>query len=323
METKSLHSTSRRVRPLEGATLLVTLLLTAACASTGGRGSAQDPVDEVSVIEPYDAAVYQRKPETIGSILMELDLSMGDWNHLILTARNSADRRRVSLLEKDIMRRVHLHLDKLVMQLETGPNTNRIVAAMALGFSRDRAVLSPLLSALEDPVQDVVNNALLGIALLGQPDTPLAGVALLLRAAPQATTRHNAAYAILHCLTNGSDASAVLDAVRLGLADEHPGVRAQCALALAAAGDADSLDDLVARLDDDVALPAGAAARALGNLAHADNHIMGKVARALASSLARAEPALRAGLLRELARLAGVHLGEEADAWVQWAHRLP
>jgi hypothetical protein len=295
--------------------------LTGACSSTSG--STPSEADLIPLVEPYDPAANRRQRDPIGTVLLELDLSMEDWNKLILTARTGEQRNQASLLEKDIMRRVHLYLDELVIQLETGPPANRIVSAMALGFSRDRAVLSPLLAALEDVHPAVVNNALLGLALLGQSDTPLGGAALLLREATDPTTRHNAAYALLHCVNNGSDPAVALASARLGLADEHPGVRAQCALLLATAGDTASLDDLIARLSDDVQLPASAAARALGSLGRGDNHYKGKVARALAAALGRAEGGLRVSLLRELARLAGVNMGEEAEPWVEWAHRLP
>jgi hypothetical protein len=315
------HLPAQHQLPGKLAGLTLALLLASACASTG-----TDVPDESSAppaVEPYDPADHRRRKEPIGTVLLELDLSMEDWNKLILTARSTQQRRQASLLEKDIMRRVHINMDELVTQLETGPPANRTVAAMALGFSRDRAVLSPLLAALEDPKQAVVNNALLGLALLGQADTPLGGAAILLREAPDPTTRHNAAYALLHCVNNGSDPAVALESSSLGLADEHPGVRAQCALVLAAAGDMASLDDLIARLSDDVQLAASAAARALGSLARGDNHQKGKVARALASALQRTDGSLRVSLLRELARLAGVNFGEETEPWVEWAHRLP
>ena len=56
-----------------------------------------------------------------------------------------------------------------------------MIAAAALGFTRDPEVLSPLLDALEDPDPRLVGNALLGLTILEDPNTPTERIASILK----------------------------------------------------------------------------------------------------------------------------------------------
>ena len=153
--------------------------------------------------ESYDPNLVQREPESIGSFLAELDKSMRAWTKLMFTAGTEAERRKATVLQKDLMRRTYPRMDELIAQLEGGPVQNRVRAAGALGFTKDPGAQSPLLAALHDESRDVICNALLGLTMLELPDTPLDRIAELYEHDPDPEIRANAAYAARAILEAG------------------------------------------------------------------------------------------------------------------------
>lgn len=306
--------TRRRGAP-RGALLLALLAGLAGCAS-----SADEPEGEPSPFVPLP----DPEPDSIGFFLTEFDASVRAWTNLVLAGRTERDRRMLRGLEKEMAQRAARRRDELLDELEGGPPTNRAVAAVALGFTGDPGVMSPLYDALSDQDGDVVHSALLGLGKLGDPSTPPAEICYLLRNDPDPWIRNNAAYALQSIVSAGAPASAlVVRSCREALLDDEAGVRAQCAVVLGQAVVADAVDELGDMLYDEKELPAAAAASALARIGREHLESKGRCARLLADGLDRVDEERRPVLLRELEVLSEASLGDEAEPWREWAYKLP
>jgi HEAT repeat protein len=291
------------------------LLALPACTTTRGA-EEQDPIP----LEPD--AEKEAGPTSIGLFLSEINNEIRAWTNLTMTAIDSQERRNALLLEKDLMRRTYQRRDELIHELEFGPAANRVVAASALGFTRAPEALSPLLAALEDPVLDVQSNALLGLSLLGQPDTPLERICELIRASKEPWVRANAAMCASGLVNAGARADCMTGAARAGLLDAEPGVRSQCALILATLLDEESMDVLEDLLYDEVPLVASAAARSVAYIGAEVPAQKAIAAKALVKAYIASERAMRRNMIDAMTRLSGRSFGDDEDEWREWALRL-
>ena len=313
---------SRRLTPRVRAPLLACLGLSLASCSSTPTAEEKDDEPRFSV-EGYDENSLRLEEKPIGLLLAEIDGSVRAWTNLTLTASTQEQRKKAELLDKNLAMVAKNRLDDLIVQLENGPPNNRMRAAAAVGFSRDPAALSPLLTALHDPERDVVHNALLGLAVLQQADTPLAVVCDLFHSSDDAQTRSNAIYALLNVVMAGGGSQCVVPTARTGLNDPEPFVRAQATLLLSlycSPEDVDSIDEL---LYDEQPFVAVSAMRSLIHIALCGSVSMGPSARALASSIDRVEPRVRPRVLGALRALREADLGPEAGPWLEWAFKLP
>ena len=298
------------------------LLLATASGCSADRGSRQGN-DEKGLfeIDDLDVVAVQSGPVPIGEFLSKIDLALRAWTRLTNTADSPAERTQARQLEDFLRNETEGRRDELVQQLEVGPPFNRMRAASALGFT-DATSLSPLLSALSDPEPDVVHNALLGLALLAAPETPLGGICDLVGSSPDAHVRSNAAYALRSVLEAGGAGECAVTAARGGLLDAEPLVRVQAALVLGLTADAESIPALTDQVYDELPLVSRSAVEALVFIAREDSSMRGAVARALLPATEKAprrnRPAAKAGLIA----LAGFDHGAYED-WVRWAHGLP
>jgi HEAT repeat protein len=208
-----------------------------------------------------------------------------------------------------------------VAQLETGPLYNRMRAAPALGFT-DAGALSPLLAALSDPESDVVHNALLGLALLADPTTPLEPICRWMQEGAEPHLRANAAYAARSVIEAGGGSACAVPAARAGLLDPEPLVRVQSALILGLEADGESLGAINDQLYDPTPLVSRSAVEALALVAARDAGQRGPVARALLHAVDQAPPTTRPHAKAALIELAGRDHGARED-WLRWAQDLP
>jgi hypothetical protein len=294
--------------------------LAASCAATSGARGKPAETDPRPIAKLVEAT---NPPAPIGKLLADIDASIRRWNNLLLTARNPEESKKANLLDKDLMRVTHARRADLIEQLESGPLSNRVIAASALGFTRDAEAQSPLIAALDDAHPEVVSNALLGLMVLGRADTPLESICRLMQSSQDEGVRRNAAQCTASLVQGGARAECVLPAARQGLSDPEAGVRSQSALILATLVDAPSLPSLCDRLYDEVPLVTAAAARAVAYIGSQSPTDKGTAARALAKSYADAKGAMRAHLRRALVELAGTDRGIEPEGWAEWARRLP
>ena len=193
----------------------------------------------------------------------------------------------------------------------------------ALGFTRDPEVLSPLLDALEDPDPRLVGNALLGLTILEDPNTPTERIASILKYDKDAELRWSAAYCARTLVERGVRDEGLLDAARSALLDSEPVVRAQCCLLLAAHGDASSFEAMDALIRDSVPLVAAAAVTAVGILGDKAPERRGDCLRALARELDAPNVEQRRRVRKSLVRLSGRDYGDNVDQWRAWVSRLP
>ncbi|MBK7874359.1 MAG: HEAT repeat domain-containing protein [Planctomycetes bacterium] len=290
------------------------------CRGTGTKSSTSDGAPEKPIADLVEAT---NAPEPIGQLLARIDTAIERWNQLHLSGKSGEDREKARKLELWIQGEAHRRRAEIVAQLEGGAPQNRTVAAMALGFTREAEVQSPLLAALDDAEPSVVSNALLGLWLLERADTPLERIATLLRTSPDPTLRSNAALCLASLTSLGAKDPAALEAARLGLLDDEAGVRSQCALILGNLVDADSIDPLADHLVDPVPLVAAASARSLAHIGRNEPSAKGKAARALVAALEESKGAAQKEIRASLIHLAGMDKGKDTKDWLEWALRLP
>lgn len=294
---------------------LACLVALQACSSTEKK--SDPPEFEVFRPEAFDSPIGP-----IGPFLLELDNEIERWQSLTYAAANEDDRRMKELLEEHLAYSARKRVQDLIGELQSRSPFNRMVAAAALGFTEEDEALGPLVASLEDSSPDVVANALLGLALLGKPETPLGPVTSYMAEGTDERTRGNAAYAVREVLDAGGNDPSVIPAARTGLRDTSAVVRAHSALILAHEMDTGSLGLLQFQLEDETPLAALAAARALAYIGQRDDHFLAPVAQALAGALESSKGVQRERLLRYLQLLSEKNYGRDPASWVEWAARL-
>lgn len=314
---RSRNGSPRRDRRVLRAALAVTLAL--ALPGCSSSGSADEELGDPTPYTPPEP----EEPDTIGYFLTRYDESVRAWTNYKLRERTPEVERRLRGLERELRQRANRRLDELIEQVETGPPINRSVAAVALGFTGDPAAQGPLLSALSDPVDDVVQNALLGLGQLGRPDTPTSEITYLMRSSTDPWIRSNAAFALQRIVASGAEGEDILVAARAGLGDEEAGVRAQCAAVVGMLNDDESVEVLSDLLYDDVVLVAAASASSLSRIGLAVDQEKGEIARTLVTALEKLDEDRQAVVLVELIRLCEANLGDEAEDYKEWAYKLP
>ena len=311
---------TQRPRSLPIVCLAISICCAFSCSSTGENTQPDPATDET--FRPLGPA--SRSDDSIGKYMADLSTSINAWMEKTLTASTGKERKKQSILETNIGERVCIRQAEIVEELETGSVKNRIIAAAALGFCGDPAVLSPLLTALDDPEEKVVGNALMGLGLLNSPGTPLHPIGELLRYSANPRTRWSAADCALSLIAGGADQSGIVEAARAGLTDaQEPMVRTQCALILALIGDTESIDALAVLLYDEYPLVSKSAAQSLAYIGTRQDKSAGAAARALVAALAEGDRDLRLRVHPSLARLSGRDYGLDVEEWQSWADKLP
>ncbi|MFT5688535.1 MAG: hypothetical protein ACI8PQ_001375, partial [Planctomycetota bacterium] len=203
-------------------TMLLVLLLPAltGCASNGENQNTPTGGEEEAYVP-----LPVRQSE-VGSLMLELDKTLKAWQQAVVTNNSVMLRRMESILRN----RVNDSFDMVIEGLESPAPALRQTAATALGFSGKEQALSPLASALHDPDDRVVANALVGLGQLASPLSPVSVIAYRLRTSTDQTVRSNAAFALVRIAINdGARDSDSLEACRQGLYDDFPAVRGHCA----------------------------------------------------------------------------------------------
>ena len=303
---------------------LLALLALSLCAC---RSTADKNAEEVKINKdpkPIQQLVEDtNKPESIGKFLTDLDGEIRAWTKLMMTASTPEERQNALRLDRILSTRAHARRSDLIEQLQAGPTSNRVIAATALGFTHEVEAQGPLLAALQDPANEVVGNALLGLMILGLRDTPLDRICPLLESSEDTWVRANAAQCIAALVQVGARSDCARTVASLRLTDPEPGVRSQCALILAASGDVVSLPILIDMLHDATPLVSAAAARSVAWLGHQNPELKGRAARGLVAALDRSTTAVRGPIVRALAELSGVNYGANTKEWEEWSRKLP
>lgn len=315
-----MRSNSRSLPPRPGMLLVAACLAMASCRSSDGGDTTPKP------LKPEELASRSTKQEeqSLGAFLADIDGQMRAWNRLFLSSETDEDRRKARLLELNLMSATRKRGAELLQTLESGAPTNRIVAAAALGFTRDASAQGPLLAALSSEDELLRSAALLGLWLLGRSDTPLDKVCELLRNSVSEEERNNAALCLLYLVRAGAGGDCVLAAARAGIVDPLPGVRAQCTLLLAQLKDSDSFQPIADRLHDETNFVALAAGRSLAYIGRSVTADKGRCARALVKAWIAAEEPRKTSFLRDMLSLEPPrNYGDKEEDWLEWSLRLP
>ena len=300
------------------AACLALALLLPSCASTAEPEPALPPL-------PFEGSIERELPASTGELLMETDGILRAWTQAKLDPGEDGRKRRA--LEEELRRISTARFEELVSELETGPQKNRQVAAMALGFSGREEALGPMLAALDDDWEEVRQNAMLGLGLLSDPATPLEPLLRELSGGEVGLTRNNAAFAVLRLVSDHEELRTTEDmaqTLRSALHDPEPGVRVQAATTLRLVDDGGSLEDLGDRIADDQPLVAVAALRAVGAIGERVDTSRGRAARLLYEAWRDHKGTLRTRAKIEMLRLSGgLDYGEVEADWRDWAYRMP
>lgn len=275
---------------------------------------------------PVQGTVERELPESIGDLLMEIDGILRAWNNTKLEVQRDGGRKQRAL-EAELERITAWRFEDLVGELEFGAPRNRQIAALALGFSDDPAALGALLPGLDDDRESVVQNCLLGLGVLADPETPVEPLVRALERSADRITRNNAVYALLRLADTDAERLTrpdVAEALRSSLRDPEAGVRAQAAAALKLVGSEDELEDLGDLLHDDPPLVASAALRAIGAIGRRQDTARGRASRLVFETWAEGTGSLRSEARLEMLMLSsGLDYGENVEDWRSWAYRLP
>ncbi|HET6204723.1 MAG TPA: HEAT repeat domain-containing protein [Planctomycetota bacterium] len=239
----------------------VLLFLACACRSAERR-------------EPYKPPPATKQERAVGVVLTTLDNHLVAWNLAKLETPTTENLTRLHGIEVVIRTEARAQVEALLEQLRSGPPRNRRIAAAALGFAQDPRAVEALLEAAGDADGDLANNALVGLGALAAPSgprtegllPPLEPLFRMLEESTDGLRRTNAAFAIKRAVEAGARCPALRERLVAALADGEGGVRAQCAAALGALGDAATAEALLARSEDPDPVVRASAAFALGCL---------------------------------------------------------
>ncbi len=289
------------------------LLLAAACAGACSSGPASAPEgQQVARPQPY-VPPPPEEPLSPGEVLFECERHLQAWSAEMAKQRDDENRETLEWLERSLARLVGNHRSILEQQAVSGPPRNRGIASAALGFLGDPAVLPLILNNVEDPDPLVSANAILGVARLAAPDTPLEPLHRLAqrRDLPEAV-HANLAYAGLRLAQAlGRDPGGMLSAMLIPYLDHmNPAIRSQAAIALGLIGASHAVPQLTQMLvSDEVPIVRNAAAAALGRIGAPGS------ASALRRALRDRDPLVAATARGSLAKIYGQDHGPDPEDW--------
>lgn len=324
------------------------LLGLAACSSSDAK--REEPMSAEEIAER--AAAARSEPLDIrgrAQLVNRLDQTLTQWYTAQFSSRTAADRELAKNLADVLHSTVYKHFPDVLDFLLHGDAYQQKVAAAAIGFCRPdpaanpvgdvyrpsaesteyKMALEPLLDLLSRDDSQLVQNALLGLWRLRDPETRLEPILRLLVESPDAEVRANAALALTTILTPARAAEAI-DVLLTATNDRSARVRVHAITALATGKHPASSGRLLKLLDDPYELIQANAARALGLLGERNN------AGALVAALERLDKQtptgkhrkptdldsrrtfLRGYLIESLQLLSGETYGDDIEKWREW-----
>ncbi len=301
---------------------------------------------------------YQRQLELSESVplgaadkselLVRVDQNIHHWQRANLDTVGSRNRELVDNLNEILQRTVYLNFDVLLEFVERGDAHQKAIAAAALGFARLREPADPaererflarwpqvysraipaLMNALSDPEEAVVQNALLGLWKLGDPETPLPPILERLED-ESVEIRAMAALALSTILTPKTGEAAISGLVN-ALNDPSPKVRVHAVSAVMATRHPNAAGSLARLLNDNYLLVQANAARALGDSGDWRNceFLLARLATLLdetpsgkfrrKSELDQRRELVANHLIGALERLSGEQYGDQLEEWHEW-----
>ena len=232
---------NRSLLSLTACALLLAPLVS--CFSTTAELSAGSPLTPEEIEYQRQLALSEQGPLSLRDrtqLLIRLDQNLAHWNRGNVEQLGSEDKELVHNLEDVLQRAVYLNFESVLSILETGEPHQQCIAAAAVGFARlkepkdpverDRFLMRwpqlypraiPALVRMLDAEQPyVAQNSLLGLWKLGDPNTPIQPILVLLNR-PEEDIRANAALALSTILTPETGEPAI-SALINALYDQKP-----------------------------------------------------------------------------------------------------
>ena len=252
--------------------------LVAACfGCTSGPSAVADPSIEAEALERRRlAAETEARLGAPERLLTDFDKTLDKYAQYRLSGgptRNDALAEKIGAF---LHEQAAEHFDVLVHEANSVEYPrNRAIAVAALGFSGRIEALDPILNAVRDEHDEVVTNAMLGLAILRDPRTPPEVIAGVIESPEYvATTRAGAAWALFEIqqvVVDQTPILAIWQRVLDGPIDEDPASVVVSALrGVGYARDPARADALLRYVSHPVPLVRTAAAIALGRAGNDD-----------------------------------------------------
>lgn len=332
--------------------VLASLLLTG-CSSTQ-EGDSGRPLSAAELEYQRRLEMLEREPKgpqegrTGAELMVRLDQNLQLWHRSNIEQVGTRDRELVDNIEDVLQRTVYLNFETVLAKLETGEPHQRGIAAAALGFSRlkepadpgerDRFLarwpqiypraIEPLIRFLDDEETFVVQNCLLGLWKLGDPNTPIQPVLRQLNRSEE-DVRSTAVLALSTILTPETGEVAISALINM-LYDPKPKVRNHAVSAVAAIRHRSATGRLAQLLDDPYLLVQANAARALGELGDIESceFLLVRLEKLLKdkpsgefrrrTDLDNRRDLVYQHLMGSLQKLSGQELGDDVEEWREW-----
>jgi hypothetical protein len=296
-------------------------------ACSGGPETVQEPLTAEDLAE----RAAPREPPLLGRVegreflFTNLDQNLRSWR--VLSSSGQVTKQyQLRSLEDALTQHVYLNFDTILNELQDGDPQFRPIAAAALGFSvipapeepggdpaypqvHERAV-QPLVNVIQEGDDVLTQNALLALACIASPVTPIDLIKELALTHHEEDVRSNAALVLAKVL-QPHHRDQVLTALYAALGDESAKVRLHVVSALGAVREHASGGQLIGVVTtDDSTLVRANAVRVLGDLGVEESIPL------LISGLQ--SPSLRNECRRSLTRITEEDFGDNVDRWRNW-----
>jgi HEAT repeat protein len=163
-----------QLRPQALFLLIAGLVLGAGCASTAVEEPDKSPeIEQRAREEREQAGQAKARHSDFNLIRIRLDEAISGYVSFQAQSENPRAERQAESLRSYIEAQAKRFRDDLLADLQDSDPRLRTIAAAALGFGGDQALVDPLLLALSDPVDSVRASACLGLGVLAKVTTPL------------------------------------------------------------------------------------------------------------------------------------------------------
>jgi HEAT repeat protein len=307
---------SRRIRRhLAQGVVILALLGAVGCATTPPPPVPVDPklAEEIDMVNRLSEYLATTPPEDPAVLINSIERLMVAWQR---EQRQGRERP----IEHLVNRKVIANFDQLIVAFLADAHEQQLVSAWALGFSRvpknplgiasrHEDALAVLIPAIQDAPDDTLNNIILAVWKIGDPETPLQPVLDIAVNHPVAELRANAVLSLSSILTEQT-ATFARDAVLVALTDTDPKVRLH-ATALAALYPHRLTTERILTLlmTEETPLVRAGMAKALGA---AKNPAAGPILRRMLTSPRGVE---RTWAHQALVQIYGTDMGRTAEDW--------
>jgi hypothetical protein len=190
--------------------LVITALSLGGCSGVPEAGEKDPAIEQQYRQTQQEKEALRARQQDMNLILLRLDEALAEYVVARAQAENERAERRAEALKSYLDTMSRRHKGELLAMLDPSePARRHAIAAAALGFADDDALVAPLLNLLTDREAYVRTNACLGLGQLARPVTPLDTLMEICRNPGEPiATRRAAAWALLRVQIAGGPAAA-------------------------------------------------------------------------------------------------------------------